>query len=341
MIEFVYAGSLITLLGLAIIQYILVFNAKNLINHATFMAARAASVSNATPESALAAYTKALIPLYGGGANNSELLKTYLRAKCDLSTSLASCNAVSLGGSGLSNPGNSSLTNNIPNAAVQITILNPTKESFDDWADPALSSANYAKGKGKDGADARVIPNGGQAYKSATDIKASSGQNIQDANLLKLKIEHGYELKVPLVSTLWQFLMRWNNDGKSEFNTQQYLRGRIPIVSHITVHMHSDAIEPIKATTSPGKGNEGTATDPGFTEPDEVKPPNCLTIGCTVITIPGGGGTGGTGGTGGGGIYSCPPGSPNCSQTCSYPTGTGTGTGTGINTTSPPKLITY
>jgi hypothetical protein len=32
---------------------------------------------------------------------------------------------------------------------------------------------------------------------------------------------------VPLVSTLWPFLMHRNNDGKISFNTQQYLRGRI------------------------------------------------------------------------------------------------------------------
>ena len=64
MIEFTIVGPIITLLGLAILQYGLLFFAKNQINHASFMAARAGSVGNADVGKVKTAYIRALIPLY-------------------------------------------------------------------------------------------------------------------------------------------------------------------------------------------------------------------------------------------------------------------------------------
>ena len=48
MIEFVVVGPVLTLIGMVILQYSLLFNAKNMVNHASFMAARAGSMGNAT-----------------------------------------------------------------------------------------------------------------------------------------------------------------------------------------------------------------------------------------------------------------------------------------------------
>ena len=140
MIEFVVVGPTITLLGLVILQYALMFNAKNLANHATFMAARAGAMGNADLSAVKDAYARALIPLYGGGRDSAELAAAYAKAAAD----------VAIG--------------------TKVELLNPTKESFDDWSDDAL----------KDKYGVRAIPNGGLSFKDPNQIKSNSGQSIQE-----------------------------------------------------------------------------------------------------------------------------------------------------------------
>lgn len=272
MIEFTIVGPALTLIGTLILQFTFIFNAKNLVNHAGFMAARAGSMGNATLSSIENAYAQALIPLYGGGLNNEEIVASLVKARADL----------------------------IGNARIE--IINPTKESFDDWADTSL----------KDKYKARAIPNAGMNFKDLTQVKNNSGQTLQDANLLKLKITHGYELKIPLASTLMQMLMKWSDSGTDSFATLMYSQRRLPLVSHITVQMHSDPIEPEKPVSIVGLGNQGQPKDPGFTEPEARTPPVCMTAGCTVIVDPVYSGT--TGGSKSPQLLDCQPGDILCKK---------------------------
>jgi hypothetical protein len=284
MIEFVVVGPLLTLLGTTVLQYALMFNAKNMVNHASFLAAREGSVSNANPSSVQQAYARALVPLYGGGRNSRELAEALAHANVDIA------------------------------ANARIELVNPIQQSFDDWADPALATRYGGR---------RAIPNANLGFRDATTIGATSGQNIQDANLIKLKITHGYELKVPLASTVMQFIMRWNDSGTDPFVTALYAQRRIPLVSHVTLQMQSDPVESDTTASMPGQGNNGNPTDPGIAEPPPITPPICVSVGCTVIvdpTLPPGNGGGGESGGGGGGtppLHSCPPGDPNCTPMCS------------------------
>lgn len=283
MIEFVVVGPLITLLGTTVLQYALMFNAKNMVNHASFLAAREGSVANANLSAVQQAYARGLVPLYGGGRNLEELGTALALANADIA------------------------------ANARIELVNPIRQSFDDWADPALASRYGGQ---------RAIPNANLGFRDATTIGTTSGQNIQDANLIKLKITHGYELKVPLANTVMQFMMRWNDRGTDPFVTALYAQRRIPLVSHVTLQMQSDPVESSATASLPGQGNNGNPTDPGTTEPLPITPPNCISTGCTVIVIPPQ--TPGGGGTGGGDadpppLYSCPPGDPNCTPMC--PTG--------------------
>ena len=247
MVEFIVVGPVITLLGLGAVQYGMFFNAKNLINHASFMAARSASFDNAKVGSAQSAYITALLPLYGGGKDSTS------RAK-----------ALKAAGDDLVNP-----------AHLRIEILNPTKESFDDWNDPALQAALKTGKK-------RVIPNANLAFKLADAttakqlgidksftningelVKKSSGQSLTDANLLKLRITHAYEPKVPFMKLFLTKFMKWMDTKEDPVRTAMITDGRIPIVSSITVQMQSAAIEPDNPVSSPGEGNHGKPTDPG------------------------------------------------------------------------------
>src|SRR5207249_3564111 len=118
MIEFVIVGPVLTLLGLAILQYGMLFFAKNQINHAAFMAARAGSMGHASLAEAKTAYIRAMVPMYGGGRNATELAEAFAKASGDVATS------------------------------TRIELLNPTKESFADWNDPELQ-AIVGKGKAR------------------------------------------------------------------------------------------------------------------------------------------------------------------------------------------------
>lgn len=270
MVEFVVVGPMITALGLAVLQYSLMFFAKSQINHASFMAARAGSVAHADLGAIEAAYKKALIPLYGGGQNAPELAAAYARATADLTAD-----------------------------TMRVEILNPTKESFDDYATDKTLNERYG---------ARAIPNIGLAVRPSLDsVKANSGQTLQDANLLKLRITHGYEPKVWLIGSIYKKYLQWLDSGSDEFNTRLIDGGRIPIVAHVTLAMHSDAVE-AGNLSMPGLGNDGRPVDSGNSATANKNPPSCESMGCSVVYTPsnpagniGGDGTGNGSGQGGSG----------------------------------------
>jgi Flp pilus assembly protein TadG len=282
MIEFVVVGPLLVLLGTTVLQYALMFNAKNMVNHASFMAAREGAVANANPTSVRQAYARALVPLYGGGRTASEIAAALTRATAD-TTGVNS----------------------------RIELLNPTTEAFARYGnDPAL----MAKYGGR-----RAIPNSHLGLRLTT-VDPTSGVSVQDANLIKLRITHGYELRVPLASTVMQFMMRWNDPGTDPFVTALYAQRRVPLVTHVTLQMQSDPVEWGNAVSNPGAGNNGNPTDPGMPVTPTVNPPQCVTAGCTVIVDPtlplGGAGAGAGGSTGSPPLYGCPPGDPNCTPLC-------------------------
>ncbi len=251
MVEFVAVGPAITILGMAVLQYSLMFFAKNQINHASFMAARAGSVAHATIDSIEAAYTRALIPLYGGGENSQELMASHAKVVADMT----------------------------PNT-LRIEVLNPTQESFDDFAKDPNLNAFFST---------RAIPNTAISFRSELDqVGPTSGQTLQDANLLKLRITHGYQPKVWLLGMIHSKYLAWMDTGNDKFVTQLIASGRIPMVTHVAIEMQSEALEQKDANgkslfvSNPGRGNEGSPYNPG--DPDITNnnsPPECLTMVCT------------------------------------------------------------
>lgn len=205
MTEFIIVAPVLLLIGLAFLQYALLFFTKNQVNHAGFMAVRAGSMHNATAESIGAAYLRHLAPLYGGGSNAEEVAQAAARAAVDMQ-------------------GN-----------FRLELINPTKASFDDFSEPEL--------KEKHNTDARVLPNSSLALRNPDIVKASSGQNIFDANLLKVRITHGYRPGVPLVAKVFAGGLQAADDGKDSFVSALLAKGRVPVVTDITLHMNSDAFE--------------------------------------------------------------------------------------------------
>jgi outer membrane protein OmpA-like peptidoglycan-associated protein len=260
MIEFVVIGPILTLIGLALLQYGLLYFAKNHYNHASFMAARAGSTGHASRDTIEQAYAAALAPIYGGGTNPAAVAASTDRALNDI------------------------------RAHGQIELRNPTTESFDDFNVPALQQT---VGKGK-----RVIPNSGQQARSSA-VGPQSGQSVQDANLLKLRITTGYRPQVPLVGSLFLGYLKLQDDGTNDRRTAMLRDGRIPVVTEATVQMQSDAIEDNNISV-PGQGNGGNPGDTGNPAPGSGQPAACANPPCAtpapgtpVPTEPGGICTGG------------------------------------------------
>jgi outer membrane protein OmpA-like peptidoglycan-associated protein/uncharacterized membrane protein (UPF0127 family) len=240
MIEFAVIAPALMLIGLALLQYSLMYVAKNQVNHAGFMAARAGSMHHATVQSISAAYLRSLAPMYGGGGNPAEISEAVARASADMQ-------------------GN-----------YRIELVNPRKASFDDFNDPALQRLLKTS--------ARVIPNAGLALKDPSKIGTASKQTIFDANLLKLRITHGYRPKVLLMSRIYAEALHDADDHKDAFVSQLIDSGRVPVVTDVTLHMNSDAIEWADASwlssaadpASPGPAEPPRPQDPG-------QPPSSVT----------------------------------------------------------------
>lgn len=244
MVEFIVVGPMLTLIGLGILQYAMIFFAKSQVNHATFMAARAGSMAHADLATIKAEYAKALVPMYGGGTSATEIAASLAKATADING----------------------------NNVARIRMLNPTAESFADWKAPKLAVKYNTGGK-------RVIPNANLGAKDQT-IGPTSGQTIYDANLLKLRILHGYLPKIPVASTVFVAYLKAMDPGNDPEYTTLVQAGRIPLTINVTMHMQSDAIEQTPES-SPGAGNNGTPTNPGDPPVSQNPPPTCTGIGCT------------------------------------------------------------
>lgn len=111
-------------------------------------------------------------------------------------------------------------------SATQVLVLNPTQSAFDDWGVISRES------------NRRVIPNSHLRHRDYK-VGNSSGLNLRDANLLKIEVTHGLELKVPVVGSLLSKALL----AIDPQNAPYYLRNRLPLTSVATVRMQSEAWE--------------------------------------------------------------------------------------------------
>jgi len=135
-------------------------------------------------------------------------------------------------------------------AFSNIKILNPTKEAFKDFG-----IKNTEK-------NVNEIPNE-MLHLASTQIGKSSKLNIQDANLLKVQVLYGYQLKVPFVNSVISTVGSWFT--RDPIKLAYFSQKRIPILATATVRMQSRAwdnswitkrTDVEKAVTEAGKPTE-------------------------------------------------------------------------------------
>jgi len=235
LVEFVVVGPLALFILLVLMQYALLFHTKSQLNYATFEAARTGTVANAQGTAIRAAFDRAMTGYHGGGTTTAELAASRTRALADA-------------------------------PFTRIEILSPSQESFDDYHSPALAT--------RLGLNARVIPNANVALLdcpidrpscNANPASNASGQSLADANLLKLRITYGIppHKQIPLAGPFMaRALAVLNPTDADSFRASLVASGRIPVVAHTVMRMHSPAIEDGNPS-NPGPGNQGTPIDPG------------------------------------------------------------------------------
>jgi hypothetical protein len=215
--EFLIIAPMISILGLLGVQYAMIYHARANLSYAAFEAARAGAIHHADPKKIRDGLIKGLLPY---------LLSTRQSLVPIKGDHLAALNA------------NAALLNQAVKLTeepfIKIEIINPTPQAFQDFNSPALQQK---LGTGMQ----KVIPNADLDQASAVRIK--SGMNLQDANVLKLRVTYGYQPKIPLVSQFFSTIDAFLKGDKDPFSTRLLAFDRIPIVVDVTTQMLSPAIE--------------------------------------------------------------------------------------------------
>jgi hypothetical protein len=222
MVEFAIISPLALLLVLGIVQLGLMFVAREVVDEAAFVAARAGAVNNAQVDAMRSALQRALIPFYQDTTTTNDTARIGAALGRSLADTLIPCSST------------------IPfPCALEVTRLNPSDQAFDDFGLTDAQNHTY-------------IPNDSLDYRPHSVQGASSGLSIQDANVLKIKVTYGYPLKVPLMAATFNTIMCLAPQGIGAFGhtafmgtagdcIRFYKQGRVPIVAYATVQMQTPA----------------------------------------------------------------------------------------------------
>lgn len=150
--EYLYVIPILLILLLGSLQFIFIYEAKETLNYATFMATRAGALNSGAMASMQDALYSGMAPLFAHDTNQQALKDGRKTAKTELSD----------------------------NKLAYIEILNPTSTALSGFGG--------------------TIPNDNLMYRPTDVLK--DGMNVQDANLLKVRVSYCVRLVVPIVNRM-------------------------------------------------------------------------------------------------------------------------------------------
>jgi hypothetical protein len=261
MVELLIALPMFVLFIFIIAELSRLHEAKSILDVAALSAARAGAIQGGDPGHMRFAAATAMAPLYvtdeaGVGDVAAAILKAQMDTSLPHLIGSNSIDTVPLSGSFNGLPGGGQ-------QGIRIEILSPTPQMVSDFGVVRLDADGQAT-------HTKVIPNDNLTYRS-TALK--NDVNVQDANLLKIKVTYLYETKMPLTRYFFTPLMNANLTrvlfgGESVGSMADAPTGwRIPLVSYVTVRMQSDFREgSLSAAGTPtNPGTSGTPGTPGGT----------------------------------------------------------------------------
>ena len=194
MVEFAVVFIPMMFLILAAIQFVLIYQAKTTLNYATFEAARAGSLGKASRKAVDNGFTRGFAPYFARFPTTRDKGNDGYK---ELSTRVTSARDI--------------VRKEIDDGFVKIKLLNPTTQMFQ-----AFSTNN------------NTIPNDHLSFR-----RLVNGINLQEANLLKIRVTYCMKLIVPMVGNFITTVAGGSCDNSTE--------NRFPIVSQTIMRMQSAA----------------------------------------------------------------------------------------------------
>lgn len=185
-VESLVALPILLFFGFVVVQIGLLWHAKFALSHAALVAARHASLHHGSDQSIRDGVVLGLFPLVRPIKTASELGPALFHSSLEVSQGIA------LGW-------------------IRWEVLSPTRQSFQDWgspADPVLSPGASAQeieipAHGVAGLANRLRPHSGVvSAHQGLPVGTSSGQTLIEANNLKLFLQVGVPLQMPLAGQL-------------------------------------------------------------------------------------------------------------------------------------------
>ncbi len=232
MVEFVVIVPALLLLVLGIIQFAQIYIAKSTLDLAAFEGVRAGTLHSASTTSIECGIAHGLMPLYGASATPDAMKVGWLGAKCGVVAAPISTDArrylaaysnafadidplPSIGGK----------------STLDLQILNPTSAEFAAFGETVNKKTQ--------------IPNSRLMWRPMT-VPNGETENIQEANLLMIRVQYCYPMDVWFIKQVVQGLAIGANkliDSQTTFGTQCYTSGGVPLVAQSTMLMQSPAIQ--------------------------------------------------------------------------------------------------
>ncbi|MDR2031586.1 MAG: pilus assembly protein [Azoarcus sp.] len=258
MVEMLIALPMFVLLIFIIAELGLMYQAKSILDVAALAAARSGAIHHGDPGEMRNAAALALTPLYTKDASATGVMEGAVKSRIDatLPHMVGSTSTTTLPTLPTFN-GAPALA---PRAGLTVDILSPTRRMVEDFG----VMRRYIGGSDSETKE-EVIPNDNLRYR---DTRQINGVNVQDANLLKIKVTYLYELKMPLTRYFFTPLMNANLTrtlfgGEAAGNTAD-LGWRVPLVYYATVRMQSDfKAASLDGASSGGVGGGGSSGGSG------------------------------------------------------------------------------
>ena len=198
-VELLLALPIVVLLGLGVVQFCLVYQARHALEHALVTAARHGALAHASGDAILDGLAAGLVPYLYGAEDFAGLVAAEARAREHVQVGLAA-------------------------GWIAVRQRSPTRESFEDWAEPArdergelLSGVIEIPNDNLDSRRLRMQPVSGAAGGHLGEpIGRLSGQSLADANLLRLELAYGVRLAVPVVGRVVLRTLGWWHGCRGE-----------------------------------------------------------------------------------------------------------------------------
>jgi hypothetical protein len=164
LVEYIIILPALLMLVLGAVQFALLYQIKSTLNYAVFIGARQGAVKNASGNAIKDGIAAGMTPLFTFGPDMVSMMKGRAIAMIEVFNPLT----------------------------TSVTVVSPTTKAADDFAIDDPEDTSNPKSK-------RVIPNDNLTYRP-TDVGGQSGLNIQDANLVKIRVTYCAKLVVPLAN---------------------------------------------------------------------------------------------------------------------------------------------